>query len=135
MREQSNLVPGTPTTKAELVPILKDYVSHLDVQTRLQAYGTAVHVLTRPSADKNAKYYLLHLDAVKKQVVVSGFPSGKLQSASASYLKLEREIAKQAGSEAVLVSVDSVNKLRTAYPNYFLDTRLFIEAVNTAIQP
>ena len=37
------------------------------------------------------------------------------------------------GSEAVLVSVESVDALRRAYPNYFLDTKVFLAAVETAI--
>jgi len=32
-----------------------------------------------------------------------------------------------------LVSVDSLRSLRRAYPNYFLDTRLFIKTMNEEI--
>jgi hypothetical protein len=37
-------------------------------------------------------------------------------------------------SDAVLVSVDSIDALRRAYPNYFLDTELFIDALNRALK-
>jgi hypothetical protein len=37
------------------------------------------------------------------------------------------------GAEAVLVSVDSVTALRSAYPNYFLDTKAFVEAYKLAV--
>ena len=36
-------------------------------------------------------------------------------------------------ADVVLVSVDSMAALRRAYPNYFLDTRAFLEAVKAAV--
>jgi hypothetical protein len=114
-----------------LIQELREYTSRLDVESKLHTYGTAVHVLAQPSAESHAKYYLLHLDAVKKQVTVSGFRSDQLELASQRYLEVERAIAE--GSEAVLVSVDSLQSLRTAYPNYFLDTKLFVEALKEVI--
>lgn len=48
--------------------------------------------------------------------------------ASADYLDVEKKIAGST-TDAVLVSVDSMASLRRAYPNYFLDTQRFVEAV------
>jgi hypothetical protein len=35
--------------------------------------------------------------------------------------------------DAVLVSVSSIKSLRTAYPNYYADTRAFIAALNKSL--
>jgi len=35
--------------------------------------------------------------------------------------------------DAVLVSVESLELLRRAYPNYFLDTRAFLNALKQAV--
>jgi hypothetical protein len=89
--------------------------------------------LEQPSA-KQAHYYLLRLDPTEHRVTVTGFKFGELERASEEYLEVERSIKGRAGSDAVLVSVESLDSLRRAYPNYFLDTDVFIAAVNRALR-
>lgn len=132
-REKTNPVPGTPTNREELVKELREYKQYLSVDSVLEAFGDAVRVLTKPSARGDAKYFLLHLDVSNRSVSVTGFQSKELELASQAYLDLERTIGGSPESEAVLVSVDSLQSLQTAFPNYFLDTKLFIEAVNKAV--
>ena len=55
-----------------------------------------------------------------------------MPKASDAYLAAERAIS-DLGADAVLVSVESLATLRRAYPNYFLDTHLFIQAVEQII--
>ncbi len=134
LREKCNLVPETPQNKEKLIREIQYYKNKLKVDSALNAFGTAIQVLTDPSASLNAKYYLLHLDSVQRSVSITGFQSKALDQASEAYLQLERKISqKSPGSNAVLVSVDSLQSLQKAYPNYFLDSKLFIDAVNKAI--
>ena len=44
-----------------------------------------------------------------------------------------REFEKKEGTDAVLVSVSDVTALRRAYPNYFLDTSVFLETLDKFI--
>jgi hypothetical protein len=131
-RERTAPVPGTPTSKKELVRELRKYERLLDVEARLNAYGAALQTLEQPSV-KGAHYFLLHLDPSSHQVTVTGYKSGELERASKEYLAIERQVADRPGADAVLVSVESLAALRRAYPNYFLDTRVFIDAVNGAL--
>ena len=94
--------------------------------------GAALRAVTT-KATPHARYFLLALDPGAKQVAVRGYALNALQEATDDYLRTEREIGQRPGSEAVLVSVDSISALRRAYPNYFLDTRVFIEALRLAI--
>ena len=55
-----------------------------------------------------------------------------LQDAQRAYLEVEKQLQGSA-SDAVLVSVDSVAALQKAYPNYFLDTRVFIALVRDVL--
>jgi hypothetical protein len=55
-----------------------------------------------------------------------GYPASQLELASAEYLQIERAIRDRPGPDAVLGSVESVNALRRAYPNYFFDTNAFL---------
>ncbi len=77
-----------------------------------------------------AAMYLLVLDSNTFHVTVSPYKSGELAAANIAYAEIERNSPKL---QAVLVSVDSLAALRTAYPNYFLDTTNFINVVRKAI--
>lgn len=85
------------------------------------------------SGVENAHYYLLYLDTGAQKITVRGFKAKELHRASDEYLAIEKEIVDKPGTDAVLVSVESLASLRRAYPNYFLDTRVFIKAVNEAL--
>jgi Region found in RelA / SpoT proteins len=132
-RERTAAVPNTPTKKAELRRELKELATKLDVEHRLRTYGAALQTLEQPST-KNAHYYLLRLDPAQHQVTVTGYKFNELEKASQEYLAVEKDIKNQVGSDAVLVSVESLDSLRRAYPNYFFDTNVFIEAVNWALR-
>ena len=47
---------------------------------------------------------------------------------------MERSLDESTAAEAVLVSVESITALKRAYPNYFLDTRAFLEALEAALK-
>ena len=134
LREKCRPVANTPIESKKLIEEIRIYRNRLSVNSVLNAFGTAVDVLPEESAKENAKYYLLHLDASQKKIFVKGFTKEELTQASQAYLQLERKISEDPASEAVLVSVDSLKSLRRAYPNYFLDTRRFIDAVNAATE-
>jgi hypothetical protein len=129
-REDSAPVPDTPTGSHELRTELREYAKKLDVTARLQAYGEALHSIETLPAE--ADYYLLELDPSLMQIKVTGFKQKDLAVATNAYLAVEKNI-QGSNSDAVLVSVDSMTSLRRAYPNYFLDTNLFVEAVKAAI--
>lgn len=130
-RENSPAVPGTPEDSRTLKDELRSYASKLDVAQRLQAYGAAVQVVDLGEVD-DADYYLLELDPHAMRVNVIGYRQSELGKASNDYLVVEKKIS-GTGNDAVLVSADSMLSLRRAYPNYFLDTNRFVEAVATAI--
>ena len=64
---------------------------------------------------------------------MTGFRLNELDQAAEQYLSVERDISSRLGAEAVLVSVDSMADLKRAYPNYFLDTNIFIGLVSEAL--
>jgi hypothetical protein len=136
LREHTPLVPNTPLNKKDLTIELRTYVSRLDVISRLRAFGAALRMVEEPGI-AHAHYFLLKLDPNEKTVTVHGFKSNELNEASKQYLDIEQSITTKpelAGSDAVLVSVESLEQLRRAYPNYFLDTTVFIDAVDKALE-
>ncbi len=131
--ERTPVIPNTPSDKKELISELHAYTDRLDVTTRLKAYGAALEMVKRPSV-ADAHYFLLNLVPADRKVIVYGFKANELDQATEKYLEIERNITTQLGAEAVLVSVESLESLRRAYPNYFLDTSVFINAVNRALE-
>ena len=131
LREHMPTVPEAPKSKGELVKELRHYVQHLDVANTLRAYGQSLRALDIPAL-KRAHYFLLELRPSEGKLTVRGFSGVELDRATEAYLDVEKTL-KGPGSEAVLVSVESVDALRKAYPNYFLDTDVFLKAMETAI--
>ena len=131
LRERTPPVPDTPTKKEDLSAELREYARRLDVENCLHGYGAALQITERPSL-KGMHYFLIELDAEAKQTRVRGYTRGELEEASNEYLEAERKISGNT-SNAVLVSVDSMSALRRAYPSYFLDTEVFIQAVRQAL--
>jgi hypothetical protein len=130
LREKSPVVPNTPTTVSSLKDALRDYEKRLGALSHLAAYGSTLQTLTEQGV--NAHYYLLELDLAANQVRIQGYRAADLETAANDYLEVEKGLSTR-GGDAVLVSVESLDTLRQAYPNYFADTHVFIQAVKQAI--
>jgi ppGpp synthetase/RelA/SpoT-type nucleotidyltranferase len=133
-REGSPAVPGMPKG-AELKEELTHCEQKLDVKNRLRLFGAALRVLPQPAASPDAYYFLLELDLISPRITIHDYKESELERANADYLAIEKASAEKPGmaKDAVLVSVDSIANLQRAYPNYFLDTGLFVDAVQKAI--
>ena len=134
-REGTPTVPGTPTSEKELVTEIRDLAESLRVESVLTGYGEAIQKIYL--GERQAPYYLLELrpsagPTGKGVVTITGYESNQLDEANAKYLEIERNL-KEPGAQAVLVRVESLTALPSAYPNYFLDTRLFLDAVREVI--
>ncbi len=133
LREEQPLVPDTPTKKEELVKEIRELSRRLTVDDSLRAWGFAAQKITE-NLTTNASLFLLLLNTEQKQVVITPVLRGRTQQkAYDEYLALEKQIEKNPAMSAVLVAVESIADLQAAYPNYFLDTDVFLEAMNAAI--
>jgi ppGpp synthetase/RelA/SpoT-type nucleotidyltranferase len=134
LKEKSKiLVPDTPTNQTELIKELRKITGELNVANTLKMYGDALNI--GEQAEKRGNhYFLLKLEPSEQRMTVTGFKRKQLDEASEQYLNAEREIADIPGAEAVLVSVDSLSSLRKAYPNYFLDTNVFLNVLKEALK-
>lgn len=130
LREGAPPVPGTPSAYRELVREMRDYVRRLDLAKRLQAYGHAMKLLSSPQHNRGDNhYFLLEMNPALMSVQVTTFKFGESTLANQKYLEIERKLRNTPGAEAVLVSVDSLDAVRKAYPNYFLDTAVFVRLI------
>lgn len=129
LREKTSLVPDTPQSRPELRSALRHYAHLLKVQDRLRGYRRAVSAMS--ATRKNANFYLLQLDPATGALFVKGFDG--LEEASKEYEGAEKRVREKEGRDAVLVSVESIFALQKAYPNYFADTRVFLQLMSQAI--
>jgi Region found in RelA / SpoT proteins len=134
LRERTSLVPGTPTDRDALFTKIRLAAESLEVERRLEVYGDALRTLEDPSV-LDAHYYILALDPAADTITIRGFAKAELEHATKKYLEIERSLDASTGAEAVLVSVDSIAALKRAYPNYFLDTRAFLDVVRRVLNP
>lgn len=129
IREYIMPVPNTPTDKQELREELNRYASVLNVRYRLKTYGETMRLLTKQN-EKAAHYYLLELNTVRSELKISGFGRNSGPKAQQEYQEAEKRTKENCELDVVLVSVDSLSALEKAYPNYFADTRMFVELMN-----
>lgn len=134
-RENTSPVPGTPTDNVELRQELRNCANELQVEARLSGFATALKTTGLPSAKRlHANYYLLSLDNESERLSVTGYKRTELKRASEAYARKEKQMREKRGTDAVLVSVESIRYLQRAYPNYFADTRRFVQELKQAIK-
>lgn len=72
-------------------------------------------------------YVLLKLDMRDHKVTVRTYAKEDTEKASFDYEEIEESIKSDPLVDVVLVSAGSMNELRKAYPNYFLDVQEFVK--------
>lgn len=130
LREDAPVVPNTPVDREGVRSELGDFANALNVKYRLKTYGDALR-LTKKA--ERAQYYLLELDIRASRLVVTGFAINQLAEADRRYQEAEKSARDNPALDVVLVSVESVAALERAYPNYFADTRVFVELLDQAL--
>jgi hypothetical protein len=134
-RENTPPVPNTPTDLKELCKELKECAEGLNVVASLAGFATAIKITQRPSAKRrDVDYFLLSLDNINKTLSYTGYKRKELKQASKAYANKEKQIRDKPGTDAVLVSVNSISNLRRAYPNYFADTSIFVAELKRALK-
>jgi hypothetical protein len=126
-------VPDTPASAESLANEITSYVNALDIFERLRSYSDALNVIEEHTTKDN-HFFLIELDSLEKRTTIRPFAFGQSKLAAEEYAKTEERFKNQAGSDAVLVSVDSLSQLRKAYPNYFADTRVFLDLVDDVLR-
>ncbi|WP_180379391.1 RelA/SpoT domain-containing protein [Campylobacter porcelli] len=105
----------------------KEEIKKLDEKYQILALLSGLNVVCDniEKKEKADNLYLMVLDTKDGILKLSAFGKGQLELAKNIYQSLETNDSTQ----SVLVSVDSVKKLKRAYPNYFLDAKHFIKEV------
>ena len=65
---------------------------------------------------------------------ILSFSKEQLGEATEIYLEIEKRNESIVGAQAVLVAAESLKALRRAYPNYYLDTQVFLRELGRAVR-
>ena len=126
--ESTPLVPNTPSEEKELYAQIKKKEEELNVIKIMNGWTQAVQVFEKASKKKpNLKFFLLELDILGEKLNITGYREGQEEKAILDYAKAEKRNQGKKEYDVVLVGVDASNDLRKDYPNYFADTKEFLE--------
>ncbi len=134
--EKMPTVPNTPQDKEELYNQVVYLANKLDVVKKMTEW-TRIHKIIEGIEKENPKkfdYYLLELDLNTKELKINGFTKNQEEFANSEYSKREeRMLRNKEDKDIVLVSAETSKELRKAYPNYFLDTKEFVQALKICL--
>jgi ppGpp synthetase/RelA/SpoT-type nucleotidyltranferase len=100
----------------------------LNVANRLSTFAIATNAITSDTA--GGSYHLVTLDPEQRTVTIDSFGRNRLDDANSAYARAEQAALQAGDRQVVLVKTNSIESLRRAYPNYFLDTRQFLHALS-----
>jgi hypothetical protein len=121
----------------------------LQVERKLTAYREALRATEKFRAPQKAAYYLLVLLPEQPQLQIFAYSRQNTDQAFIDYENFERilpmypskdqlplfpDIENYSGAQAVLVGADSFKSIRESYPNYYLDTKVFVEKVDQFVK-
>ena len=124
-QERLPMIPGTPESIASTCDELRELVNEYRLWDKFAAMRIAVdHSFARDDAESGS-HFLLVWDRI---IVIHTYPRNKLQDA----IRDLRE-AEEGACVAVLVSAESLDHMKRAYNNYFMDIAAFTNALGDAI--
>lgn len=120
--EKTEIVPDTTDSYDVLIDEIKSIDEKNNIVSRLSALSVAIdHIKEK----RKSGYYILILNYQTKRLRISPFQLSEIEMATNIYNKIEGNAGKDI--DAVLVSANSFDSLRAAYPNYFSDIGEFVE--------
>lgn len=125
--EHSPIVSQTPQNEKELYLQIKEKEKELQVRQKMKQWMQSIKYFDDFKKKKNIHFYLLELDTVLERLNISAFTKKQEKEAIQAYSNAEKRIYNRNQYDVVLVSADNLHDLKKAYPNYFLDTKVFLE--------
>ncbi len=99
------------------------------IEIKLNAFSQVSNAICEKE-ELNGKYNLVLLDINRKHVEIEVFEPANLDEANVQYTNLEKKYNNNDNFQVALVSTENIQELRDAYPNYFLDTHLFMRKMS-----
>jgi hypothetical protein len=131
--EKTPIVPNTPEDTQELKTKIQALAGKLKVVKKMNEWTRFHKIIEEFEKKSKEKFdlYLLNLDIATKELKITAYKKEQEELANSEYSKHEeRMMANKEDRDIVLVSAETSKELRKAYPNYFLDTKEFVNVLN-----
>jgi hypothetical protein len=119
----------SPKETASAVAVAETKLGALEKMT---GFSTAVDFISKERRGRS--YHLLILDSLARKVRIMNYDRDSFEKAQIDYSEYEKKAADGENIEPVLVSAGSIDKLRRAYPSFFLDIGDFISKVQEIVK-
>lgn len=116
-------------SKLEIAEEFTSLEKELGVFDKLAAFTSVVKAVSGVENKKTNGYYLLMLDTEKKLTSFIPFAVDQQDIAEQVYTLVEQREKENPNIDVVLAAAGDMKDLRTAYPNYFVDTKSFISSL------
>ncbi len=118
LKEKTNLVPGVPHSLDDLTAKIKALCSRHKTENFLE--GCRMTITSHDREVQKPYYQLIIFDAKHIQTWTLSYERHETELAFSKLAEVEKE-APGRDQYVVLVSIESLNALREAYPNYWID--------------
>jgi len=119
--------------KAEMYKQVVEAEKNLSALDKLSGLSRAINEITLGSMSAQA-YFLIVLNFSMNTVYVQTFSERQLDDALEAYTKAEIRALNGERIDAVLATGGTIINLKKAYPNYFMDTEVFVSKVKEVIK-
>lgn len=134
IREGTTPIPNTPSDEQQLFSEIIKSEKELNIIQKLKSWSESVRLFDElASKQKNIHYFLLELDTLQEKLTVTAYSKREEKKAIEQYTQIEQKIFGRKEYDVVLVGTDTFSELKSAYPNYFLDTRAFIKELEKIV--
>lgn len=127
IEEHTPVCPNTSNDENELLKEINELNQKHHIIDTLDALSATIKLRNKPK-DHKFEYYVLDLHYIEKCVDIYGYSKENIDQATFVYNQLESKMTND--ENIVLVSADSIDLLKLAYPNYFADIHTFINVLN-----
>jgi len=133
--ENSNPVPRfKDLSHEETFSAVAKAEANIDALDKMSGFSVAVNQIVKGRGKgKSWSYHLIILNSLQKTVQIIPYDRESFKKAMMIYSRVEAEATKGKKIEPVLVSAGPIDKLRKAYPNFFLDIRDFMRIVHEIV--
>ncbi len=119
-------VPDTPNDDKILYLQIKEAEKKLQVIKKMEQWTKSIR-LFETAKKPNSHFFLLELDYLQEKLSISSYPKNEEEKAISDYNRAEKVYRGMKEYDVVLVGADDTGDLRKAYPNYFVDTKEFLD--------
>jgi hypothetical protein len=132
--EDCPIVSNTPSNEEELYFEIKAKEKLLNVISKMKGWTNALKVFNESSKRRGEdNFFLLELDIKGQKLTIHSYTRREEDKALEEYSTLEKRYTGNKEYDVVLVGVTAAHDLENAYPNYYGDTKQFLNYLNELV--